>query len=131
MAKTRHVYTKDASEATDGAPGVRRKGPMRPRIDGVGRLSQKEKDERDARAQRWMNQRKIERVAEAAERTGWFSFAGEDFRQYAVAVDLTVFEIDGTFFYVHDYDEDTDTYTLRRTYDPRPAQPESTVEVEE
>jgi hypothetical protein len=34
-----------------------------PRMDGLCNLTDAEKAERDARAQHWMNQRKIERVA--------------------------------------------------------------------
>lgn len=43
----------------------------RKRLDGVGKLTKAQKDERDARATYWMNQRKIERVAEAAARSGY------------------------------------------------------------
>ena len=40
-------------------------------------LTAAEKRERDARATYWMNQRKIERVAEAAARSGWHSVSAE------------------------------------------------------
>lgn len=48
------------------------------RVDGLGKLTKAEKDERDARAQYWMNQRKIERVAEAAARHGWTTIRAAD-----------------------------------------------------
>lgn len=41
------------------------------------KLSTEEKRERDARATYWMNQRKIERVAEAAARHGWHSISAD------------------------------------------------------
>lgn len=44
-------------------------------------LTAAEKAERDARAQHWMNQRKIERVAEGAARHGWFSISAENLRK--------------------------------------------------
>jgi len=44
------------------------------RLDGITHLTAEQKAERDARAQYWMNQRKIERVAEAAYKHGWFVF---------------------------------------------------------
>lgn len=49
----------------------------RKRLDGVGPLSKEQKRERDARAQKWMNNRKIERVAEAAERAHRYEFPVE------------------------------------------------------
>lgn len=36
-----------------------------------------EKDERDAKMTYWLNQRRIERVAEAAARHGWYRFSAE------------------------------------------------------
>jgi len=41
------------------------------RLDGITKLSKEEAKNRDAQAQYWMNQRKIERVAEGAARHGW------------------------------------------------------------
>lgn len=41
------------------------------------RLTKAEKNERDARATRWMNNRKIERVAEGAFRHGWTKMSAE------------------------------------------------------
>jgi len=51
----------------------------RKRLDGIGKLTPAQKAERDARAQYWMNQRKIERVAEAAERSGYFQVTADEF----------------------------------------------------
>ena len=42
------------------------------------RLTKAEKAERDARATRWMNNRKIERVAEGAFRHGWGRMSAKD-----------------------------------------------------
>ena len=64
-------------------------------------LSKAEKDERDARAQRWMNNRKIERVAQAAERHGWYTFPTD------TMVDLQLTDL-GT--YVFDYEGCTYRY---------------------
>lgn len=45
------------------------KKPTRPkRMDGITHLTPEEKAERDARAQKWMNNRKIERVWEGCQR---------------------------------------------------------------
>lgn len=41
--------------------------------------------ERDARAQYWMNQRKIERVADAAARHGWYMMDEESYASYVDA----------------------------------------------
>jgi len=64
-------------------------------------LSKAEKDERDARMMYWLQQRKIERVAEAAERSGWYTFPTD------TMVDLQLTEL-GT--YVFDYDGSTYRY---------------------
>lgn len=42
--------------------------PFRPRLDGIKRLTPHEIEVRDKRTRDWMNQRKIERVHEAAVR---------------------------------------------------------------
>jgi hypothetical protein len=47
------------------------------RIDGLHKLTAEQKAERDARAQYWMNQRKIVRVAEVSARSGWGVFTAE------------------------------------------------------
>lgn len=46
--------------------------------------------ERDARAQYWMNQRKIERVAEAAARSGWYEISYEEYEAYRLAGQLDI-----------------------------------------
>lgn len=100
---------------------------MRKRVDGVGRLTKKEKLERDARAQYWMNQRKIERVAEGAFRSGWSTMAGDlvdiliregDTRldedgELVVILKNSGSGIDGEYR-LHSYNFEQDTYTVRK-----------------
>lgn len=91
------------------------------RIDGVGYLTKEQKAERDARAQYWMNQRKIERVAEGAARHGWYSFAGEwvdeliDDGTSRVDDDgeLVIVTHEGEYR-VEGYRPENDTYVLRK-----------------
>lgn len=57
----------------------------RKRLDGIGPLTKAQKNERDARATYWMNQRKIERVAQAAARSGWLRMPEDKFWEYDTA----------------------------------------------
>jgi hypothetical protein len=87
------------------------------------RLSKEEKKERDARAQYWMNQRKIERVFEGAQKSGWFQFSGELVDKLVQAGDsklesnelvLIVTGPGAGEYRVHGYNQVTDSYTVRK-----------------
>lgn len=100
----------------------------RKRLDGVVRLTKKEKLERDARAQYWMNQRKIERVAEGAAKHGWHTMTGElvdrlvregstrlddDGELIVIIKDSGTYSVDGEYR-LHSYDMLPDTYSVRK-----------------
>lgn len=91
-------------------------------MDGIGRLTKAEKLERDARAQYWMNQRKIERVAEGAYRGGWNYMTGELVEELIKGGNSKldddnelVLIIEGNGEYrLYAYNFEQDTYTARK-----------------
>ena len=92
------------------------------RLDGITHLTAKEKAERDARAQYWMNQRKIERVAEAAARSGWYTLRGQDIEDYmddgsslldAEGNLIIVIPNDG-YYRIEKHNFETDDYLVRK-----------------
>jgi hypothetical protein len=99
----------------------------RKRVDGVGRLTKAQKLERDARAQYWMNQRKIERVAEGAFRHGWAAMAGglidqlirdgssrlDDDGELVVIIKDSGSNTDGEYR-LYSYNFEQDTYAVRK-----------------
>lgn len=91
------------------------------RIDGIGKLTAEEKRERDARATYWMNQRKIERIAEGAARHGWHRATKEwveEFDPVNADIDedgeLILTVVDDGRYRVHGYDEQANDYLLRK-----------------
>lgn len=86
------------------------------------KLSAAEKRERDARAQHWMNQRKIERVADAAARSGWHTmteqFVDEWLNHHGYSTDgdgELVFDIPDVGRYrIYGYDPPRHVYIVRK-----------------